>query len=367
MAFAVLGSCMSLSVSPIAEVLPHTVAARSASLVDGHGRRLTDLRVSVTGRCNFRCLYCRTGQGEPAGMELELREYERLVRNFVALGVEKVRLTGGEPLLRTGLVDLVAAIGAMRRPDGGRLDLALTTNGFGLDKLARPLAEAGLTRVTVSLDAVDEATFARVTRVPKAYEKVLAGIRAAQDAGLGPVKVNCVLLRGYNDSQIEAFAEFARREQVILRFIEFMPLEESPSPGVADAKAWSRETVVTMDEILTRLRAIGDLRPLAPNHASETARRFAFADGGAEIGIIAPVSHPFCNHCSRLRLTADGKLRTCLFSTSDHDLLALLRSGASDEELQGRIRTIVMAKEERHHIGEPGFMKPLRSMVQIGG
>lgn len=339
-------------------------------LIDGHGRRLTDLRVSVTGRCNFRCLYCRTGQGEPAGMELPLADYERLTRIFVSLGIEKVRLTGGEPLLREGLVDLVAAIGRLRTISGDRLDLALTTNGFGLAKLAKPLAEAGLTRVTVSLDAVDPETFTRVTRVPGAFEKVIAGIRAAQDAGLGPVKVNCVLLRGYNDSQIEGFVEFARREQVILRFIEFMPLEEAPSPGIADSKAWSPETVVPMDEIVARLGAMGKLTPLTPTHASETARRFGFADGafaGVEIGIIAPVSHPFCNHCSRLRLTADGKLRTCLFSTFDHDLLAQMRAGMSDEELRLWVRSVVRGKEERHHIGEPGFLKPVRSMVQIGG
>lgn len=335
--------------------------------MDGHGRRLTDLRVSITGRCNFRCLYCRTGQGEPAGLELSLEDYARLTRIFVSLGIEKVRLTGGEPLLREGLVDLVRSIGDLRTTRGERLDLALTTNGFGLAKLARPMAEAGLTRVTVSLDAVEEETFARVTRVPGAFAKVLDGIHAAQDAGLRPVKVNCVLLRGYNDHQIEAFAEFARRERVILRFIEFMPLEETPIRGVADAKAWSRETVVTMDEILERLGRVGELRPLPPNHASETARRFGFADGSAEIGIIAPVSQPFCNHCSRLRLTADGKLRTCLFSERDHDLLGLIQSGKDDDSLRARIFEVVRGKEERHHIGEPGFLKPLRSMVQIGG
>jgi cyclic pyranopterin phosphate synthase len=205
-----------------------------------------------------------------------------------------------------------------------------------------------------------------VTRVPGGYERVLAGIHAAQDAGLGPVKVNCVLLRGYNDCQIEAFAEFARREQVILRFIEFMPLEEAPSPGV-DARPWSRDTVVPMDEILERLRAVGEIVALDAAHASETARRFGFADGSAEFGIIAPVSHPFCNHCSRLRLTADGKLRTCLFSAFDHDLLQEMRCGADDDHLRAWVRRVVRGKEERHHIGEPDFLKPLRSMVQIGG
>ncbi len=301
-----------------------------------------------------------------------------MVRILVSLGIEKVRLTGGEPLLRSGLVEMVAALAEMRtayHPDGTGLssnesghplDIALTTNGHLLEPLAEPLARAGLNRVTVSMDAVDPETFARITRVPRSYERVLAGVRAAQAAGLGPVKVNCVLLHGFNDGQIEAFAEFSRREGVIVRFIEFMPLEED--------RTWTPEIVVTMDEILARLDAWrpscgvpAGLVTLPAHAASETARRYTFSDGVGEIGIIAPVSHPFCGHCSRVRITSDGALRTCLFSQSDHDLYAEMRRGGTDNELAAYIRRVVMQKEARHHIGEPGFEKPSRNMVHIGG
>jgi cyclic pyranopterin phosphate synthase len=215
------------------------------------------------------------------------------------------------------------------------------------------------------MDAVDSETFSRITRVPGSFERVRAGIRAAQDAGLGPVKINCVLLRGFNDQQIEAFAEFSRRERVIVRFIEFMPLEEASA--LPDARRWSPEMVVPLKEIVGRLSAVRPLVALPANHASETARRFTFDDGLGEIGIVAPVSEPFCGHCSRVRLTSDGKLRTCLFSQSDHDLLGLMRRGASDDEMRAWIRRIVQRKEARHHIGEPGFLQPSRSMVHIGG
>jgi cyclic pyranopterin phosphate synthase len=239
------------------------------------------------------------------------------------------------------------------------LDIALTTNGHLLAGMAKDLKRAGLNRVTVSMDAVDAETFARITRVPGSFERVRDGIRAAQDAGLGPVKVNAVLLRGFNDAEIEAFAEFSRREGVIVRFIEWMPLEED--------RSWTPEAVVRMDEIVGRLSAVRPLVALPANHTSETARRFTFDDGVGEIGIIAPVSHPFCGHCSRVRVTSDGKVRTCLFSQSDHDLVGPMRRGASDDELRARIRKIVDRKEARHHIGEPGFRKPSRSMVHIGG
>ena len=332
-------------------------------LRDGHGRAITDLRVSVTDRCNYRCVYCRTGNDGAQYSELPIAEYARMIRIFVSLGVEKIRLTGGEPLLRKGLVDLVKEISGTRlafdnRPDA-KLDIALTTNGHLLEGLAEPLMRAGLARVTVSMDAVDPEIFARITRVPGSYARVLRGLRVAQAIGLGPVKVNCVLLRGFNEDQIEAFARFSREENVIIRFIEFMPLEED--------RTWTPETVVPMDEIVARLNAFRPLVDLPPNHASETARRFTFDDGIGEIGIIAPVSRPFCGHCSRIRLTSDGKVRTCLFSQTDHDLVALMRRGASDEDLAVWIRAVVMRKEARHHIGEPGFLKPSRSMVHIGG
>jgi len=225
--------------------------------------------------------------------------------------------------------------------------------------MAGSLKEAGLNRITVSMDAVDAETFAAITRVPRSFDRVLAGIRQAKSVGLGPVKVNCVLLRGFNDGQIEQFAEFSRREGVIVRFIEFMPLEED--------RSWRPETVVPMDEIVGRLDAYRPLVELPPNSVSETAKRFTFDDGLGEVGIIAPVSRPFCGHCSRVRLTSDGKIRTCLFSQSDHDLYGEMARGGTDSELDAYIRKVVMRKEARHHIGEPGFQKPSRNMVHIGG
>jgi cyclic pyranopterin phosphate synthase len=337
---------------------------RPDRLRDSHGRAITDLRLSVTDRCNYRCVYCRTGNEGAQYSELPIEEYARIVRLFVSLGIEKVRLTGGEPLLRRGLVDLVREVAAMPpafsgQPDSAALDIALTTNGHLLAGMARDLKRAGLSRVTVSMDAVDPETFARITRVPGSFHRVRDGIRAAQDAGLGPVKVNAVLLRGFNEGEVEAFAEFSRREGVIVRFIEWMPLEED--------RTWTPEAVVRMDEIVERLHRVRPLVALPANHPSETARRFTFDDGVGEIGIIAPVSHPFCGHCSRVRVTSDGKVRTCLFSQSDHDLVGPMRLGAGDDELRARIRRIVERKEARHHIGEPGFLKPSRSMVHIGG
>jgi cyclic pyranopterin phosphate synthase len=355
---------MASTTFPIFDAAPPVVADEgSARLRDGHGRAITDLRVSVTDRCNYRCVYCRTGTDGAQYADLPIADYARIVRVFVSLGIEKIRLTGGEPLLRHGLVELIEEISGMRpafdtAPDA-RLDIALTTNGHLLEGLAAPLKGAGLNRITVSMDAVDAEIFARITRVPGSYERVLRGVRAAQAAGLGPVKVNAVLLRGFNDDQIEAFARFSREEGVIVRFIEFMPLEED--------RTWTPETVVPMNEIVARLNAFRPIVALPPNHASETARRFTFDDGLGEIGIIAPVSQPFCGHCSRVRLTSDGKVRTCLFSQSEHDLVALMRRGASDDDMAEWIRAVVMRKEARHHIGEPGFLKPSRSMVHIGG
>ena len=254
-------------------------------------------------------------------------------------------------------MDLVRDLAALRSADRP-LDLALTTNGHLLADLAKPLKDAGLNRVTVSMDAVDPERFARITRVPGGFEHVLAGVRAACDAGLGPVKVNCVLMRGFNEDQVIAFGMFAREEGVIVRFIEFMPLEEE--------RVWSPSVVVTLDEILERM---AEYRPLVeiPHHRSETARRYKFDDGIGEIGIIAPVSHPFCGHCSRIRITSDGKIRTCLFSVWDHDLHELMRRGASDEQMADFIRDVVSRKEERHHIGEADFVPASRTMVHIGG
>lgn len=327
-------------------------------LRDKHGRYITDLRVSITDRCNYRCVYCRTGNQGAQYSELPLSDYLRMVRIMVGLGIEKVRLTGGEPLLRSGLIDFVRDVAALRSLDGHELDIAITTNGHLLADMVEPLKQAGLRRATVSMDAVDPAKFARITRVPKGYDAVLAGIRAARRAGLDPVKVNCVLLRGFNEDQIAEFARFSREEGVVVRFIEFMPLEED--------RVWSPQVVVTMDEILEKLNQFCPVRQL-PNAPSETARRYTFDDGKGEIGIIAPVSHPFCGHCSRIRLTSDGKIRTCLFSLFDHDMAGRMHQGATDQELSDYVRSVVDQKEARHHIGEQGFIKPSRSMVHIGG
>src|SRR6201993_1728638 len=345
---------------------------------DKFGRAITDLRISITDRCNYKCVYCRTGNEGALYGDLPFEDYLRMARVLVSLGITKIRLTGGEPLLRKGVVEFVREL-AKLRPQGLKpaffsksngtaetepfqnsdpLDIALTTNGHMLAELAQPLKEAGLTRVTVSMDAVDPERFARITRVPNGYDHVLAGIRAARRAGLWPLKVNCVLMRGFNEDQIIPFGMFAREEGVVVRFIEFMPLEEG--------RTWVPETVVTLDEILHRMR---EYRPLVeiPRARSETARRYRFDDGVGEIGIIAPVSPPFWGHCSRIRITSDGKIRTCLFSVWDHDLHELMRRGASDDELVSFIRGVVQRKEARHHIGEPDFVPASRTMVHIGG
>lgn len=384
-------------------------------LTDKFGRQITDLRISITDRCNYKCVYCRTGNEGALYGELPFEDYLRMARVLVSLGITKIRLTGGEPLLRRGIVNFVRELSKLRpqrlkpilssRNDGtaetvpfqhnasGRaeavpfpesqglkheskfgsdaplevplyhgsgqsLDLAITTNGHLLAGMAQPLKDAGLNRITVSMDAVDSERFTRITRVPGGFDHVRAGIRAARDAGLWPVKVNCVLMRGFNEDQVVPFGRFAREEGVIVRFIEFMPLEED--------RVWAPETVVPLEEILQRM---AEYRPLVeiPHEKSETARRYRFDDGIGEIGIIAPVSHPFCGHCSRIRITSDGKIRTCLFSVWDHDLHELMRRGAPDEALAQFIRDVVQRKEERHHIGEPDFVPASRTMVHIGG
>jgi cyclic pyranopterin phosphate synthase len=330
-----------------------------SGLKDSYGRTIHDLRVSITDRCNYKCVYCRTGELGAQYPELGIEEYMRLIRLFVSLGISKVRLTGGEPLLRRGLVEMVRELSALRTPAGAPLDLALTTNGHLLEGLAEPLKTAGLNRVTVSMDAVDPEVFERITRVPGSFATVLKGVRAARSAGLTPLKINCVLLRGFNDDQIEGFARFAREEDVVVRFIEFMPLEEG--------RLWTPEIVVPLREIVARIGQVLPLVELPAREPSETARRYTFSDGRGEIGIIAPVTQAFCGACSRVRLTSDGKIRTCLFSQVEHDLYGRMRAGASDDELRAYVYRTVQGKEARHHIGEPGFQKPSRSMVHIGG
>src|ERR1039458_175497 len=258
-----------------ASLISSPTETRMTRLTDSHGPVIHDLRVSITDRCNYKCVYCRTGELGAQFPELGIDEYLRLIGIFVSLGITKVRLTGGEPLLRRGIVELVQELGRLRTPSGESLDLALTTNGHLLDGLAAPLKAAGLRRVTVSMDAVDAPTFERITRVPGSFSAVLAGIRAARAAGLEPLKINCVLLRGFNDDQIEGFAHFARQESVVVRFIEFMPLEEG--------RLWTPEIVVPLAVIVERIPRPVTAVGLPPRELSETARRYTFSDGIGEI------------------------------------------------------------------------------------
>jgi GTP 3',8-cyclase len=346
-------------------------------LIDSHGRVLRDLRISITDRCNFRCLYCLpeteaahnfyrgrwanmpnaapiVQQWVPRSNILTYEEIERIVRVAVGLGIEKIRLTGGEPLLRQDVDKLVARIAAIP----GVHDLAMTTNGFLFASRARALREAGLRRVSFSLDSLEPANFKKITGRDGLVE-VLNSIELARELGFAPVKVNAVVIRGINDHEIESLAEFARERNLSFRFIEFMPLDS--------ARAWLKEMVVPGRDVLERLQARFHLQPLAPDSPSSTAKRWAFPDGRGEIGIIAPVSEPFCGHCNRIRLTADGKIRTCLFSVTEHDLRMFLRNGASDTDIEQWLHEVVWQKEARHHIGEPDFIPPSRSMSCIGG
>jgi GTP 3',8-cyclase len=324
-------------------------------LVDKFGRQITDLRVSVTDRCNFRCVYCRSANPENHVADhklLEWDEYERLVRIFVRMGIRKVRVTGGEPLVREGIESFVGGLKAL-----GVQDLSMTTNGHLLAERCDKLIAAGLDRINISLDSLDRGKFERITRT-KSFDQVMAGIDAAQNSVLRPVKVNAVLVRGVNDDEVEAFADFARKRDLIMRFIEFMPLD-------AD-RAWTREAMVPAAEVYARISARWPLVQVL-HERSETARKYRFADGPGEIGLIAPVTQPFCGFCSRIRLTADGKLRTCLFSKDDHDLSFLLRGQATDREIGDEILSILALKEKGHRINEPGFVPPSRTMVYIGG
>jgi GTP 3',8-cyclase len=346
-------------------------------LTDSQGRVLRDLRVSITDRCNFRCLYCLpeteaaqnfyrghwahlpnsapiVQQWVPRAHILSFEEIERVIRLAISLGIEKIRLTGGEPLLRHHVEELVARVAQIP----GLSDLAMTTNGSLFIQKAPALRAAGLRRISFSLDSLTRDNFKKITG-RDGLDEVLAGIRLAQELGLKPVKVNAVVIRDINDHEVEALAGFAHEGNLSLRFIEFMPLDS--------ARAWLREMVVPGHELLARLQARFDLRPIVPDNPSSTSKRWGFADGRGEIGIIAPVSEPFCGHCNRIRLTADGKIRTCLFSVKEHDMRPLLRGGRSDEELAEWLRGVVLQKEARHHIGEPEFVPPPRSMSCIGG
>jgi len=314
---------------------------------DRFDRRLHDLRISVTDRCNFRCVYCmpREVYGRdfpflPRAEVLTFEEIARLAARFVELGVEKLRVTGGEPLVRRDLPELIAQLASIRTPAGEPVDLTLTTNGAALRPLARPLREAGLRRITVSLDSLDDATFRAMNGVDFPVARVLDGIAAARDAGLAPIKVNMVVKRGLNEPSILPMARWARDEGLILRFIEFM--------DVGHTNGWRLDDVVPLTEIVERIGAELPLEPLAPNYPGEVATRWRYADGSGEIGIIASVSQPFCGACTRARLSADGQLYTCLFAVKGHDLRGPLRAGASDDELRARIRDVWADRRDRY-------------------
>jgi GTP 3',8-cyclase len=326
-------------------------------IFDGHGRRISDLRVSVTDRCNFRCQYCMPAEGLPwleRSEILTFEEIDRLVGLFVSLGIEDVRLTGGEPLVRRDFPTLVAMLA---RIDGLR-DLSLTTNGYLLERDAAALVAAGIQRVNVSIDSLQRDRFFEMTR-RDALPQVLRGIDAlARHPEVHPIKVNAVAMRGFTEDEALRFAEFARSTAFQVRFIEFMPLD-------AD-HAWSPDQVLSGDELRRMIDAVHPLVELR-REPSATARVFRFADGRGEIGFINPVSEPFCADCNRIRLTAEGKLRTCLFSLHETDLRDPLRAGADDDELAELIRDAVWRKELKHHVGEPGFRQPPRTMSAIGG
>jgi cyclic pyranopterin phosphate synthase len=326
-------------------------------LVDSWGREIRSIRVSVTDKCNFRCRYCMPAEGLewlPREEVLSFEEITRIVRVLSEMGVDEVRLTGGEPLVRRDLPVLVSFLAEIP----GVHDLSLTTNGVLLDRLAGPLVEAGLRRLNVSLDSLSHVRFAEITR-RDALDRVLAGLEEAERyPELRPIKVNCVAMRGFTEEEVPALAELARHKPYVVRFIEFMPLD-------AD-EAWSDDEVLTGGEIRGLIEERWPLEEI-PAKPSSTARRFRFADGAGEIGFVNPVSEPFCSSCDRIRLTADGQLRTCLFSRREWDLKAPLREGATDDELAQLIRFAVRHKELKHKINDPGFVRASRSMSQIGG
>jgi GTP 3',8-cyclase len=332
-------------------------------LRDSYGRAIRDLRVSLTDRCNFRCFYCLP-HGEPpiAPKEqmLSYEEIEYICDVFVSLGIEKIRLTGGEPMLRRDIETIIRKLSRLKTSESNRLiDLALTTNGYFLPERAHELKAAGLDRVTISLDSLKQDVFKRMTGVD-VLDRVLAGIAAAKDVGLEPIKINAVIVRGHNETEVADFAAFAREYDVKMRFIEFMPLDSGHE--------WSRADVVSGQEIRERINERFPLVKLALNRGSETSSRYRFADGApGEIGIIAPVTEPFCGACSRIRLTADGQIRTCLFSTVEHSLRDVVRSGAARDEIVAYIESVILKKEPRHFINDPGFVAPSRTMSFIGG
>ena len=335
---------------------PSTPAPASGPMVDTFGRVADDLRISVTDRCNFRCTYCMPAEGLtwlPKAEILTFEELTRLLRVFVGLGVRSLKVTGGEPTVRADLPTLVR----MFREAGPDLDISMTTNGVLLDRLAGPLAEAGLDRVTVSCDSLMRHRFEEMTR-RDALDRVLEGIRAAEDAGLVPIKINCVVIGGQNGGEVVDFARWARETGYVVRFIEYMPLDAQ--------HAWERAKVVPSASIVEAIDAVFPLVPQGPDH--EPATSFRFADGApGGIGVIASVTEPFCDSCNRLRVTAEGQVRACLFALDETDLRGPMRAGASDGELEELIRANVWRKWSGHRINHPDFVQPERSMSAIGG
>jgi cyclic pyranopterin phosphate synthase len=325
-------------------------------LLDTFGRVADDLRISVTDRCNFRCTYCMPAEGLewlPKSEILSFEELTRLLALFVRLGVRSLKVTGGEPTVRADLPKLVR----MFREVGPDLDISITTNGALLDRLAAPLAEAGVDRATVSCDSLLRHRFAEMTR-RDALEKVLAGLRAAEEAGLTPIKINCVVIGGTNDDEVVDFARWARETGYEVRFIEYMPLDAE--------HAWERAKVVPSARILEAIDAAYPIE--SAGHDNEPATSYRFTDGApGRVGVIASVTEPFCDTCNRLRLTAEGMARACLFALEETDLRAPMRAGASDDELEGLIRSTVWRKWSGHRINHPDFVQPERSMSMIGG
>lgn len=330
------------------------------SLTDSYGRLIRDLRISVTDRCQFRCFYCLPNGEPPLARKDTILTFEEILRAsrvFVALGIEKIRLTGGEPMLRRDLEKLVSGLSELK--EIGLKDIALTTNGFSIKEKATVLKDAGLDRITISLDSLQPENFKDITGVDK-LEEVLEAITAAKEAGLDPVKINAVVVRGRNEHEIGDFAAFAREHSVSVRFIEFMPLDSG--------HGWKREMVVSGREIRDAIDSKFPLELAVDSRGAETAWRYRFADGSpGEIGIIAPVTEMFCGQCSRIRLTADGQIRTCLFSTEEHDLRGVLRDTDSDDDVAGFIRSVTLKKEPSHRINDTEFVQPDRTMSFIGG
>ncbi len=330
-------------------------------LVDPFGRTVRDLRISVTDRCNFRCTYCMPEEGMkwlPREEVLTFEEIERISRVFVErFGVDGLRLTGGEPTVRAHFPVLVSKLSRLRLADGRKPDLSLTTNGATFGLLAHQLRDAGLDRVNISLDSLQREKFMEMTRRDE-LAGVLDGINAAIEAGFSPVKINVVLENGVNDDEIVDFARWGRELGVSVRFIEFMPLD--------GGGGWRRDAVVSQDEIVARINEVFPLVP-APNRGSAPADRWLYADGRGDIGVIPSVTKPFCGDCDRVRLTADGQFRTCLFETREFDLRAIVRGGGSDDALAAEITRAVGTKWAGHAIGQVHFIRPKRSMSQIGG